>query len=240
MLRSEPPLTVRGTPAGVHLVGSGAGPLGGDDLHLDVAVGAGADLVVRSAAASVPLPGPHGAPSRLAVTVDVGAGASLRWLAEPTVLARGCDHEVQTRIALDLDAALVWREEVVLGRWGEATGSGSLRLVVDVAGQPLVRTELAVGPRWPGSLGPAGVDDARSVGTLLVVGATAPVVAGAVAGDQGEQVRAAALPLDLLPGMPLATLVSVVAARPSGVAAVLDRALATLDAAAAPRPPEPA
>ena len=59
-LRSDPPLTVRSTPdpsrpdvACVHLIGSGAGPLGGDELHLDIEVGDGAELKVGAVAASM-------------------------------------------------------------------------------------------------------------------------------------------------------------------------------------------
>jgi urease accessory protein len=55
-LRSDPPLVLRATPAGLHLVGGAAGPLGGDELALDITVGAGACLVVRSAAATLAQP----------------------------------------------------------------------------------------------------------------------------------------------------------------------------------------
>jgi urease accessory protein len=59
----------------------------------------------------------------------------------------------------------------VLGRHCEAPGSLLQRLRVDVDGRPLLRNDLALGPRWPGSLGPAGTAGARAVGTVLVVGA---------------------------------------------------------------------
>ena len=36
-LRSDPPISLRDTPDGLYLVASGAGPVGGDDLHLDAA-----------------------------------------------------------------------------------------------------------------------------------------------------------------------------------------------------------
>ena len=53
---------------------------------------------------------------------------------------------------------------------GEETGSLHQRLVVDRGGRPLLRTELAVGPRWPASLGPAGTAGGRAVGTVVAVG----------------------------------------------------------------------
>jgi urease accessory protein len=228
-LRSAPPLTLRATDAGVvHVVGSAAGPVGGDDLHLAVTVGGGAALTIRSVAASIVLPGPADAPSSLAVEADLGSGASLRWLPQPTVAVVGCDHRAASTIRLAVDARLVWREVVVLGRHGEAPGSVVQRLRVDVAGRPLVRNDLAVGPRWPGSLGPGGVGGARAVGTALVVGhdLDAPAVdesvaAAVAAGSDG--VRAAVLRLD-----DRAALVTVVAAGARGAIAAVDAALAPL------------
>ena len=170
-LRSAPPLTLRRTAPGVvHLVGSAAGPLGGDDLRLDVTVAAGARTSVRSVAASLAQPGPAGGPSRLDVAIDVGAGGALDWRTEPTILVRGCDHRAATTIALGAGATLAWREVVVLGRHGEDGGSLLQRLRVDLDGRPLVRNDLAVGPAWPDSQGPAGVGDARVIGTAVLVG----------------------------------------------------------------------
>src|SRR3954464_10591869 len=63
-LRSDPPLTLRQTgPTQVHLVSTGAGPLGGDRLRLAVDVAPGTTLDVRSVAATLVLPGPAGAQS---------------------------------------------------------------------------------------------------------------------------------------------------------------------------------
>lgn len=166
-VRSVAPLLLRETPGAVYLVGGAAGPLGGDDLEITVELAPGARLTLRTAAASVALPGPS--PSRLAVRVLLGAGAHLRWLPEPTVAAAGCDHRVTVVVTMDERAGLVWREELVLGRHGEAPGSVSSRLHVDRAGRPLVRQHLAVGPAAPGWDGPAVAGRARAVGSLLVV-----------------------------------------------------------------------
>lgn len=183
-LRSDPPLTLRETPTGVHLVASGAGPVGGDDLTLAVRVGRGATLDLRSVAASMAHPGPTGLASHLGVRVDLADGARLRWTPEPTILVRGCDHHVTTRIRLGRGASVLWREELVLGRHDEGSGSVLQRLRVDGPLGPVLRTDVAVGPRWPGSLGPGGIgEDVRSVGSLLVVGpgATALVPAAGTA-----------------------------------------------------------
>jgi urease accessory protein len=170
-LRSDPPLTFRPTPTGLHLVGTSAGPLAGDDLGLDVAVGAGAHLTVRSVAATLVQPGARPSVSMLRITADVGANGTLEWVPQPTVAVRGCDHESSVHVRLAAGAGLVWRDELVLGRYGEASGSLLSRLVIDRAGRPVLRTDLAVGPRWPGSQGPAGVGaGTRAVGTAVVVG----------------------------------------------------------------------
>jgi urease accessory protein len=170
-LRSAPPLTFRETPEGLFLVGTAAGPLGGDELELVVDVGPGATLTVRSVAAQLAQPGPRaGAPSSLRVEVTVAAGAELAWLPEPTVAVRGCHHRVTTVIRCAAGARLVWRDEVVLGRHREASGSILQRLRVDRAGRPLLRHDLALGPDWPSSAGPAVLGPARAVGSLVTVG----------------------------------------------------------------------
>ena len=161
-LRSAPPLTLRDTPTGVHLVSSAASPVGGDDVRLDVEVFPRAELVVRSVAASLALPAPRPAPSHLHLEVDVGAGGRLAWIPQPTILGRGCDHRATATVRLGTGAHLVWREELVLGRWGETTGSVLSRLRVDLDGRPLVRHDLALGPCWPGSDGPAGAAATRT------------------------------------------------------------------------------
>jgi urease accessory protein len=173
-LRSAPPISLRDTPDGLYLVASGAGPVGGDDLHLDVDVRCGASLVVRSAAASMVLPGPSGRASSLRVRARVHG--SLRWEPEPTILVAGCDHRTTTTIDLAAGGTLVWREVVVLGRHDEPTGSLLQRLHVDRDGVPLLRNELPVGPRWPGAEGPAGTDGALVVTSVLVVGLEEPAL----------------------------------------------------------------
>lgn len=175
VLRSDPPLTFRETSSGLSWIGTAAGPLGGDDLLLDLAVEAGARLDVGSVAASIALPGPVPSPSSTRIRARVGDGAVLRWCPQPVVLVDGCDHHAESELVIAADATVTWRDEVVLGRHEAPAGSLRQRLLVDLAGVPLLRTELAVGPRWPASLGPAGVDGCRAAGTLLLVNQPVPV-----------------------------------------------------------------
>lgn len=165
-VRSEPPLVLRATPEAVYLVGGAGGPLGGDDLALDVVVGRGATLTVRTAAAAVVLPG--SGHSSVVVTARVEEGGRLRWLPEPVVAARGCRHRTESTLTLASGAGVVWREEIVLGRHDEPSGSILTRLTADVAGGPLLRHELALGPDY-GAGGPAVVGAARAVGSVLLV-----------------------------------------------------------------------
>jgi len=183
VLRSEPPLTFRETSAGSPLelawVGTAAGPVGGDDLHLDLGVGPAASLVVRSVAAAVVLPGPDRARSRLAIDAVLAAGAAIRWWPEPTVVTAGADHEAVTRLRLGAGTELVWVEEVVLGRHGETAGVYRSRFHVDGPGGPVLRTGLDVGA--PGWNGPATLAGHRSVAQVLVAGTGAAAVIAATA-----------------------------------------------------------
>lgn len=211
VLRSDPPLTFRETSSGLSWIGTAAGPLGGDELALELAVETGAALEVGSVAASIALPGPVPGPSSTRIRGRVAAGAALRWCPQPVVLVEGCDHHAETELVVGVDAVVVWRDEVVLGRHEAPPGSLRQRLVVDLAGVPLLRTELAVGPRWPASLGPAGVDGCRAVGTLLLVNLPAPVPVSV------PGVRLAVQPL-----AGPAVLVTAIAAKPGDLRGALD------------------
>ncbi|POM24288.1 Urease accessory protein UreD [Actinomadura rubteroloni] len=165
-LRSDGPLAVRATADAVYLVGAAASPLGGDDLELELAVGPGAALAIRSAATTLALPG--AGESRMTVRASVGAGGRLDYAPEPTVAARGCRHRAAAVVELAAGAALRWREELVLGRHGEAPGRHVSRFDVTCDGRPLLRHELVLDD--PAVYGSAAVlDGARTVGSVLLV-----------------------------------------------------------------------
>ena len=189
VLRGESPLLLRrtGPRAGagmtVHLVGGAAGPLRGDDLRLDVEVGPGAVLDVRSVAASIALPGRPGAPpSRLAVHATVASGATLRWLPEPLIAVAGCRHEGISTVDVAEGGNLTWRDDLVCGRHGEAAGNVRADVTVRYAGTTLYRHELSVGPDAPGWSGAAVLGGGRAVGAVIFAGAALPA-AGLPGGD---------------------------------------------------------
>jgi urease accessory protein len=148
-----------------------------------VTVGAGAALRVRTAAASVALPGLDGLESVLRVSIAVGEGGRLEYLPEPVVLTAGARHATLVSVTLAPGASLVLRDEVLLGRHGEPGGSARTELRVSYAGQPLLRHALSVSGTDPVSLGPAVLAGHRAVGTLLLVNEAMPAAAPELGGE---------------------------------------------------------
>lgn len=175
-LRSGSPLTFRATSHGVYLVGSAAGPIGGDEFGLHIEVLEGADLTLRSSAAAVVLPGPHDETSRFTITASVARDATLRWLPEPCVATGGCRHVMDTQLTVHPSATVHWREEVILGREGEISGCWTTNLSVLIGDRPLLRHAQRYGQEngWDG---PSVVGDAKAVGSHLVIGDELPVAA---------------------------------------------------------------
>ena len=197
VLSSQVPLVLRRTPEAVYVVGGAAGPIGGDQLDLRISVGAGAFLRVRTAAAAIALPGPDGLESALRITADVGAGARLEYLPEPVVVSAGARHATIIRVTLAAGASLLLRDELLLGRHGEAGGICRTELQVSYAGRPLLRQSLEVSGADAVTLGPAVLAGHRAVGTALWVDPAAgespdaaAVADGAAGGEPAQASRA--------------------------------------------------
>ncbi len=177
--RSEPPLSVRRTPERILLVGSAAGPVGGDVLDLDVLVGAGARAAIGTAAATLVWPGRPchdgiGArPSRTTTRISVGPDGHLDWRPEPTVSVAGSRHVARAIVDLAAGAAATIVEEVSLGRSGEPSGHIDVELRVARDGRPLVHHTEHLGPDVPGWGGAVHVGAARHLLTAVVVGSPA-------------------------------------------------------------------
>jgi urease accessory protein len=177
VLASQVPLVLRRTPSAVYLVGGAAGPIGGDLLTLTISVGPGAFLRLRTAAASIALPGLDGRESQLRVTVTVAAGGRLEYLPEPVVVAAGARHATLVTATLEAGASLLMRDELLLGRHGETGGTVRSVLRADYAGRPLLRHAVEVSGADPVSGGPALLAGHRGFGTLLLAGPGQPVPA---------------------------------------------------------------
>jgi urease accessory protein len=169
---AAPPVVLRRTgPARVHLVQAAGGPLGGDDLRLHVRLAEDTELTIGSAAATVAQPGrPGSGPARWTVTAELAAGARLTWVPEPTVVCDGADLHAELRVRLAAGAGALLREQAQLGRHGQLGGRYRGALVVDHAGEPLLRHTTVLDGADPGLCGPAGTGGAKAIVAVLGAG----------------------------------------------------------------------
>lgn len=127
----------------VYLVSAAATPLGGDVINVRVVVEPGARLVVRSAAATVTLPGAATPESQ--TCWDIESAGALDIDPHPTVVAGASRHLTTTRIRLTDAGSIRLRERVQIGRSGEREGFWSGALHADVDGAPLLRHRVELG-----------------------------------------------------------------------------------------------
>jgi urease accessory protein len=131
-------------PDTVHLVSAAATPLGGDTIAIRIIVEPGARLRLRSAAATVALPGATSTDSHACWHIE--AAGELDVDPEPTIVAAGARHLTELTVCLDDMAHLRIRERVQIGRTGEREGFWSGAMRVDVAETPLLRHRVELGP----------------------------------------------------------------------------------------------
>ncbi|MEQ8718332.1 MAG: urease accessory protein UreD [Acidimicrobiales bacterium] len=170
VLRAEAPMALRRVDDAVFLVSSAAHPVGGDELVVRIDAGPGAHVVVRSVAAMLVWPGPAGESSTLRYEVSVAAGGSIDVAPEPTVAVSGCRHRNEVTVDLTGDARLRWRDEVVLGRAGEAPGNLASTIRVTRDGRLVLATGTRVGGDVVAWSGPAVTAGRRRLVTEVRVG----------------------------------------------------------------------
>jgi urease accessory protein len=171
-------------PDTVHLVSAAATPLGGDTIEIRLIVEQGARLELRSAAATLALPGANTRTSHARWEIDVTG--SLDVDLEPTVIAAAARHVSSVALYLHDDGRVRFRERVQIGRCNEREGfwSGSLR--ADRHDRPLLRHRVELGA---GSLADdalcaprAGINELRYPAAAFTVpadvGATVLTLAG--------------------------------------------------------------
>jgi urease accessory protein len=131
-VREEGSLRVRcpGPPAGeleAVIVNTAGGVAGGDRLRLEVSVEPGARLVVTTAAAEK-IYRTLEPDAAIDVTLAVGAGGSLAWLPQETILFDRARLARSIEVDLAEDARLILAEALVLGRsgMGEVVDDGGL------------------------------------------------------------------------------------------------------------------
>jgi urease accessory protein len=127
----------------VHLVSAAATPLGGDTINIRVIVEAGAVLKLRSAAATVALPGPNTATSHADWGIEVSGDLDVDL--EPTVVAADARHVSTVALILRDDGRVRFRERVQIGRCNEREGFWSGALRADRHGRALLRHRMELG-----------------------------------------------------------------------------------------------
>jgi urease accessory protein len=133
----------RTEPDTVHLVSAAATPLGGDAIHIRVVVETGARLRVRTAAATVTLPGVMTPESQAFWTIEVAGDLDVD--PQPTVVAATSRHFTSTRLELAGSGRARIRERIQIGRSDERQGFWSGSLHADVDGSPLLRHRIELG-----------------------------------------------------------------------------------------------
>ncbi|MDT5328436.1 MAG: urease accessory protein [Mycobacterium sp.] len=177
----------------VHLVSAAATPLGGDTIRVRVVVETGARLRVRSAAATMAMPGTATMESRASWDLDVAGDLDLD--PQPTIVAGQARHLSTIRLTLTGEGRARLRERVQIGRSYERQGFWSGSMHADVEGAPLLRhrVELGTGSVTDDELGTplACVSELRypettfdATGTLLELAA-----GGCLATWQGERLE---------------------------------------------------
>jgi urease accessory protein len=209
-------------PGTVHLVATAAGPLGGDRVEVAIRVYAGASLSVRSAAASVALPGPSDAVAVVDLVATVEDGGELEVSLEPSVVVARAVLWSSATFHLAGTARVRHREQVVVGRWGEPAGTWRGTFHADRDGVPLLRHAICLGPGSPDWVAP---HDYRALLAEHWLGGPTPEYAA----TRGDAVA-----------MPLAgggLLVTAVASELAAARRDAGRALAAADPTAAPAQP---
>jgi urease accessory protein len=130
-------------PDTVHLVSAAATPLGGDTIDIRVIVEQGARLKLRSAAATVALPGASTLTSHARWEIEVTGNLDVDL--EPTVIAAAARHVSSVVLFLHDDGQVRFRERVQIGRCNEREGFWSGSLHADSNDRPLLRHRVELG-----------------------------------------------------------------------------------------------
>lgn len=165
------------------LLNTAGGLTGGDRFAWTVEVGPGAAMSVATQAAERAYRALPGSEARVETRLGVGAGASLDWLPQETILYEGA--ALSRRIEADLaeDARLLAVEPVVLGRAAHGEVITRLRWRDAWRVRRGGRLVWADGVRVAGALAPlGGAAGLRGAGALATLALIAPGAEGALAG----------------------------------------------------------
>jgi urease accessory protein len=127
----------------VHLISAAATPLGGDTIRVRVVVEPGATLRLRTAAATMAMPGPVTCESRADWELEVAGRLDMD--PEPTIVAGAARHLTSLRLSITEQSSVRLRERIQIGRSGERQGFWTGALRADVNGTPLLRHRIELG-----------------------------------------------------------------------------------------------
>ncbi len=185
-----------GRPVEAVLLNTSGGITGGDRLEYEIAVGAGAELVVTTQAAERIYRSPAG-PGFVVNRLNVAAGAALDWLPQETILFDRCGLDRRLEVDLAGDATALLAETIVFGRgaMGEAVRTLELtdRWRVRRDGALVFADGIVVNGDATAILaGGATASAATAIGSLVFVAPDAPrrleevrAVLGECAGETG-------------------------------------------------------
>ncbi|MEL7977739.1 urease accessory protein UreD [Isoptericola sp. F-RaC21] len=172
------PVLVDGPLARVALVGTFALLLAGDDVRVELCVGAGVvlELIEPSGVVAYDVRGGDGA--SWAVHATVAEGGALVWKGAPFVVTAGADVERSTAVELAAGARALISETLVLGRADEP-GGGPLRsrFSARLEGRPLLVEDLDLRDPWLAT-SPGVVGAHRVVASVMLLGVPPDVADG--------------------------------------------------------------
>jgi urease accessory protein len=167
-----------GAPPEAVLLNMAGGLTGGDRMDLEVALGDGAEATLTTAAAEKIYRARDGESSEIGVKLAVGAGASLAWLPQATILFDGSRLDRHTEVQLDGDATFLAVEWLIFGRqaMGEDVHHGACRDAWRIRreGELVFADTFRVGGAVAATLDrPATLAGARAMAMLIYVAADA-------------------------------------------------------------------
>jgi urease accessory protein len=179
-----------------------AGIAGGDRLEIDVEVGADAQALLTTPGAGKWYRS-AGAWAEQAVTVKVGAGGTVEWLPQESIVFDGAQARMGVRVDLAEGARFIGLDILCLGRRasGETFDRGSLRLSTDIclAGKLLWRERGSIAGGSALLHSPIGLAGFSVCSTILAAGAdidatTLAACRAAEPREAGAQFGVSALP----------------------------------------------
>jgi len=150
--------------------------LDGDELVIDVDVGAGCTLEVEDVGGTVAYPGV----SSWRLAARIGEAGRLIWRGLPFVVASGARARRLTEITLESGAAVLLRDTIVLGRHGETGGEVVSETRIQLDGHPALVECLAADAALP-ETGVLGAN--RVLDSVVATGYRPPPRAGALVLD---------------------------------------------------------